>query len=1427
MFFKFTRAVFGLLAGLLLANTMFAQQSFHHTLAPVERVRVQQNRAVKSQPGGATSARAALSSASKSVSSPKTKVSATNPLNHRFLGWNHRVADPVAYKQRFSRPHAASSAAKAPALTGTVALTAKAVTRTSAIALLAPGAAPSSIPGLLTRPSLLAGFLPTAVAAGDLNGDGQTDWVVANGGDDTLWIYFGHGDGTADAPVILPLNYSGPVAIALVDLRQTGTNDIIVAEADGFSLGILTNHGDGTFDPEVNYDLPDSPASIAVGDFNFDGFADVAIGFDGSNSTPVALMTNDGFGGFLPAIPSTWLLTDGPAIDSMAAADVDGDGALDLVVAEHNALNGVAVFHNNMDGTFTLTNQFAADVPAFNYRNLAVALGDVNEDGCADAVVTNNLGAATVFTGSCDGKFVPQDISYPTGDVAQSIALADLTGSGHLDIVTGGLYTGSLTYGDSAGNLLSVLRGDGTGSFSQARVFRGHPSMVSLALADLNGDGKLDVVSANQGDDSISVFVNDGSAGFGDPQGWAIGYTDGTANSPVSGVLFADVNGDKANDMVVLQRPANPGGDFQLSVMLNQGAGSYAAPVRSAVFPDSLYLNGDFALADFRGTGKADFVAIGVDSTFAGAQPFLAFAPSNGDGTYGSYSIVNSPNAGGILAVGDFNKDGRLDAAVLGHANGGTQPSVTIFLGNGDGTFNEQAPVFFGNTQPRYVSAIYAADLHKSGKLDLLVHLDNDQNVSEVYELVGNGDGTFRSPIMLFTNFDAFTVADVNGDGTPDIITCKDPGASSAAFVTPQINIFLGQGNGLFTPGASYSPYNNAADFPTWRGSSNGGQGDCIVADFNGDGKVDIAITQRAQSGDDKAFVQFLSGNGDGTFTPNYNTYPFDKANAPQFAFDANGDGKADFVELDSATASLHVIPSTLGPALQMSFVSMPVVGSTGHGTVTLNAPAASDTSVTISASDSNIFVLPTVNIPAGAVSADFLFGLNPSFDITRTFQITAQVNGSSVSSTGYAGASSPNSQYGLNLNVASLALTAAPGGRSFTDDQISVSSSDGYSTTATLSCSGLPAGLTCQFSPTTVIVKANGTGTANLVVNADSSVALGDYAFNINAGDGVVTASSPAVITVTDATPMANIVSSVHADREDIAPKEKFTCIATVQNTGSAPATNVHVNFGFQGSADLVNLRGTAGTCTTGAAGEMYCDIPTLPAGATVTLTADMTANDIGQILFTMATTGQNTAPSQPVSAANYTALVSDFTMGSDTPTTSVPAGQAASYPLNLAATFASFDRPVTFSCSGLPALASCSFSQNNFVPKAGATVNLTITTKAATHAENIMPDAPVYAWLPLASLLLLGTGGARRKRALVALGILLVLTLGLTGCAGFFTPEGVHTTTPTGGTGGTGGTGTGTTTNPGTPAGTYTVTVTASAGSVQHTTSVTLNVQ
>ena len=117
-----------------------------------------------------------------------------------------------------------------------------------------------TLPGIALRTSLPAGWLPSAVVAGDFNGDGKLDWIVAAGGDNCLFLYFGNGDGTSQLPVMLPLTGKSPVALATADLNGDGKLDLVVVEADTQTIGILFGKGDGTFGAEI--ELPACPLDL-------------------------------------------------------------------------------------------------------------------------------------------------------------------------------------------------------------------------------------------------------------------------------------------------------------------------------------------------------------------------------------------------------------------------------------------------------------------------------------------------------------------------------------------------------------------------------------------------------------------------------------------------------------------------------------------------------------------------------------------------------------------------------------------------------------------------------------------------------------------------------------------------------------------------------------------------------------------------------------------------------------------------------------------------------------------------------------------------------------------------------------------------------------------------------------------------------------
>jgi hypothetical protein len=212
------------------------------------------------------------------------------------------------------------------------------------------------------------------------------------------------------------------------------------------------------------------------------------------------------------------------------------------------------------------------------------------------------------------------------------IAVADFNGDGHLDVVTSGVFVDPLAhYGAVAGNLTSVLFGDGQGHFGPAKVYRGGLSAFSAAVGDFNGDGHPDVVTANQDDDSATVFLNDGSGGFGDPQGIWVGYSQGVVNTPLTGLIPVDVNGDGFADLALIEWNQLPSPFYQLTTVLNDGTGHFSPPVRSDAVDSQYNYIGDFVFADFR-TGRPDFLAIGYNAGFAGALPFAA---NSGTGQFG------------------------------------------------------------------------------------------------------------------------------------------------------------------------------------------------------------------------------------------------------------------------------------------------------------------------------------------------------------------------------------------------------------------------------------------------------------------------------------------------------------------------------------------------------------------------------------------------------------------------------------------------------------------------------------------------------------------------------------------------------------------------------------------------------------------------
>jgi hypothetical protein len=338
-----------------------------------------------------------------------------------------------------------------------------------------------------------------------------------------------------------------------------------------------------------------------------------------------------------------------------------------------------------------------------------------------------------------------------------------------------------------------------------------------------------------------------------------------------------------------------------VNVYLGNGSGTFGSPISSPA------PSGQIAVGDFNGDGKLDLAIL----NFSNIQPqFVRVMLGNGDGTFtlgAGYAADYSPTfpTSSPVVVADFNKDGKPDLAVI-HSS---TSSIDIMLGNGDGTFGSPIgyPVGTGVTFAGIgVTLLKAGDFNGDGKPDLLSYSQagGDQTFSV---LLGNGDGTFAAAITFpagiqpAATIDCIVVGDLNGDGKPDLA------AASADDPHSSLKVYIGNGDGTFAAPADYpSP---VGPFPGSAGSAIG----MAMVDVNGDGKPDIVV--------DRGAIQFYPGNGDGTLQPE-GVFPLSDSSSAMLLAEVDGDGRVDLVvpiSGGSSDSGITVLHGSLAPFLRVT----------------------------------------------------------------------------------------------------------------------------------------------------------------------------------------------------------------------------------------------------------------------------------------------------------------------------------------------------------------------------------------------------------------------------------------------------------------------------------------------------------------------------
>ena len=568
---------------------------------------------------------------------------------------------------------------------------------------------------------------------------------------------------------------------------------------------------------------------------------------------------------------------------TITSADLNGDGIPDAAVPIYDKPGTVEILLGNKNGGLQPAVSYAVgDYP------YSVAVGDFNGDGKLDLAVSN-LNTVSILLGNGDGTFRAAKTYATGGSGGGQVVVADFDGDGKLDLAVGN----AAERDDAPGNTVSILFGNGNGTFQAAVRYKVGSGPVGLAVGDFNGDGKPDLVATAAASNTIWILLNTGKGTFRPAVSFAVG-------SYPESVVTGDFNGDGNLDLAV----ANWGSGY-VSVLFGKGNGSFEPEV---YYP----LSGnpsEVTIGDFNGDGKPDLAVSSGDflwvllnfgdGTFqppvsyaAGGPVAAAIADFNGDGTpdaavlsegcvtllfgngRGGFHTATDITAGtepGAIVEGDFNGDGKPDLAV---ANAGTN-SVSILLQSTQGGFLPPVNYRVG-VNP--VSLVVTADFNADGNTDLAV---TNSGSSTISILLGNRDGTFQ----LFTNVgvngipNALAIGDVNGDGKPDMVVgATIPGDEGGG--VPYLYIFLGTGDGSFQPGVPIP-------LPTFSGP-------IVVADFNGDGKLDMAVTGFYATDDPSAFLWIYLGNGDGTFQAPTTAYSFSGYPNALVSADFNSDGKTD-----------------------------------------------------------------------------------------------------------------------------------------------------------------------------------------------------------------------------------------------------------------------------------------------------------------------------------------------------------------------------------------------------------------------------------------------------------------------------------------------------------------------------------------------------
>lgn len=642
-------------------------------------------------------------------------------------------------------------------------------------------------------PSYAVGQGVTSLAVADLNGDGKPDIVTADFTDNTVSVLLNKGNGTFAARSTMLVG-NGPDFVTVADLNKDGKADIVVSDSGDNSFNVLLNKGNGAFTLQPEIQVGPLPAQstlqmTVVGDFNNDGNLDVISTNTDPNSDVVMFYPGNGNGGF----GAPHAIVTGLRTLNLQAAALHGTGTTLDLVAGNFAAGIVHVLFGTGKGTFVSSTQYPAFGLDTALANQPFAVGDVNGDGKPDIATVNATGGfVQVMYNDGTAHFHP-DHSYNLGATPADVQTADLNGDGHMDVAEL----------NAADGTLGVRLGNGDGTFQALQTYPVGSHPVRLTLADVNGDGIMDAITANNDGSSgtVSVLIGVGDGTFQPAQSWPAGA------NPVD-VAVADMDQDGKPDIVVANATVNT-----VSILYEKSftptTATFSAPkafpagsqinalaagdVDRDGFPDVVTVGGNLAVLrndgkggllpivlDKNGVSQDSYAAIGnrviLKDVNDDHQPDILIADSSNSeiivllGNRLGYftrpvpflsATCGNPNN---LAAADLNGDGHVDVVVSCAGSS----AVGVLLGNGRGTFISSP--YAAEVDPRGVAI---ADFDEDGHPDVVVINGGSDNMNVLLQIPGvvasdNRPITVNSPLFVqgsVTPVDGiFEASDPDGD---------------------------------------------------------------------------------------------------------------------------------------------------------------------------------------------------------------------------------------------------------------------------------------------------------------------------------------------------------------------------------------------------------------------------------------------------------------------------------------------------------------------------------------------------------------------------------------------------------------------------------------------------------------------------------------